>query len=168
MVSLGWVLGASLAYTTTVLVIVPDPGLLSCLYHSFRFCGVAFRCIFFLKLGESQTSQIFLLGMVGAYSPFGFNNNAGDFPTTGVSSISNIVPSVDVDNILNPLGNNGGFSSGAPGSTITIQTRSLPNGSPAINAGATYFTPPPYFDQRGSGFPRMNGRVDIGSFEVQP
>ena len=30
------------------------------------------------------------------------------------------------------------------------------------------FTPPPFYDQRGPGFDRVvNGRIDIGSFEVQ-
>jgi hypothetical protein len=34
--------------------------------------------------------------------------------------------------------------------------------------GDPSFTPPPDFDQRGPGFPRVvNGRIDIGSFEVQ-
>ena len=43
-------------------------------------------------------------------------------------------------------------------------------GSPAINAGPdplTSFTGNG-FDQRGSGFPRVvNGRVDIGAYELQ-
>ena len=42
------------------------------------------------------------------------------------------------------------------------------SGSLAINAGDPNFTPPPFFDQRGPGFDRVvNGRIDIGSFEVQ-
>src|SRR5213075_2092208 len=42
------------------------------------------------------------------------------------------------------------------------------SGSPAIDAGDPNFTPPPFFDQRGSGSSRVvNGRIDIGSFEVQ-
>jgi hypothetical protein len=41
-------------------------------------------------------------------------------------------------------------------------------GSPAIDAGDPNFTLPPFFDQRGSGYPRVvNGRIDKGSFEVQ-
>src|SRR5206468_12368072 len=40
------------------------------------------------------------------------------------------------------------------------------SGSPAINAGDPSFTPPPDYDQRGPGFPRVvNGRIDIGAFE---
>jgi len=41
-------------------------------------------------------------------------------------------------------------------------------GSPAIDAGDPNFTPPPYYDQRGPDFWRVrNGRIDVGSFEVQ-
>src|SRR5206468_2614898 len=37
-----------------------------------------------------------------------------------------------------------------------------------IDMGDPNFTPPPDYDQRGPGFPRvMNSRIDIGSFEVQ-
>src|SRR5437660_11089884 len=60
--------------------------------------------------------------------------------------------------MLGPLQDNGG-------STFT---HALLPGSPAINAGDPAFTPPPFFDQRGLGFDRIvNGRLDIGSFEVQ-
>jgi hypothetical protein len=48
-------------------------------------------------------------------------------------------------------------------------THALLPGSPAINAGNPNFTPPPDFDQRGPGYPRVvNGRIDIGSVELQP
>jgi hypothetical protein len=41
-------------------------------------------------------------------------------------------------------------------------------GSPAIDAGDPNVVDPPEWDQRGPGFPRIvNGRIDIGSFEVQ-
>src|SRR5436190_1080272 len=44
----------------------------------------------------------------------------------------------------------------------------LLHGSPAIDAGDPNFTPPPFHDQRGPGFDRVrNGRIDVGSFEVQ-
>jgi hypothetical protein len=60
--------------------------------------------------------------------------------------------------ILGPLQNNGG---------PTQTHRPYPQ-SPAINAGDPGFTPPPFYDQRGTGFDRVvNGRIDIGSFEVQ-
>ncbi len=65
---------------------------------------------------------------------------------------------INTDPLLGPLQNNGG----------TTFTHELLSGSPAINAGDPSFTPPPLFDQRGSGFDRVvNGRIDIGSFEVQ-
>jgi len=47
-------------------------------------------------------------------------------------------------------------------------THALLPGSPAIDTGDPNFTPPPDYDQRGPGFDRVvNGRIDIGSFEVQ-
>ena len=63
------------------------------------------------------------------------------------------------DPLLGPLQDNGG-------STFT---HALLFGSPAIDAGDPSFTPPPNFDQRGLGFPRvLNGRINVGSVEVQP
>src|SRR5439155_14060511 len=65
---------------------------------------------------------------------------------------------INTDPVLGPLQENGG-----PTFTYAL----LP-GSPAIDAGDPSFTPPPFFDQRGPGFDRVvNGRIDIGSFEVQ-
>jgi len=63
-----------------------------------------------------------------------------------------------VDPKLGPLQDNGG----------PTQTMALLPGSPAIDAGDNAFAPGPY-DQRGPGFPRVvNGKIDIGAFEVQP
>ena len=46
------------------------------------------------------------------------------------------------------------------------QTIALLPGSVAINAGDPAFVPPPDYDQRGAGFPRViNGRIDIGAYE---
>jgi hypothetical protein len=60
--------------------------------------------------------------------------------------------------MLGPLQDNGG----------PTFTHALLPGSPAIDAGDPNFTPPPLYDQRGPGFDRVvNGRLDIGSFEVQ-
>jgi hypothetical protein len=60
--------------------------------------------------------------------------------------------------MLGPLQDNGG-----PTFTHVLLT-----GSPAINTGDPNFTPPPLFDQRGPGYNRVfNGRIDIGSLEVQ-
>src|SRR6266478_9932438 len=66
---------------------------------------------------------------------------------------------INTDPMLGPLQNNGG---------PTLTYALLP-GSPAIDAGDPNFAPPPDYDQRGPGFVRVfNGRIDVGSFEVQP
>jgi hypothetical protein len=60
---------------------------------------------------------------------------------------------------LGPLQDNGG----------PTQTHALLAGSVAINAGNPAFVPPPDFDQRGIGFPRVvGGRIDIGAYESTP
>jgi predicted outer membrane repeat protein len=65
---------------------------------------------------------------------------------------------VNTDPLLGSLQDNGG----------PTFTHELLKGSPAIDAGDPSFTPPPLFDQRGPGFDRIvNGRLDVGSFEVQ-
>jgi hypothetical protein len=65
---------------------------------------------------------------------------------------------INTDPMLGPLQDNGG----------PTFTHALLPGSPAIDAGNPSFTPPPPYDQRGPGFARVvNGRIDIGSFEVQ-
>jgi hypothetical protein len=65
---------------------------------------------------------------------------------------------INTDPVLGALEDNGG----------PTFTHALLPGSPAINVGNPGFTPPPFFDQRGPGFERVvNGRIDIGSFEVQ-
>src|SRR5581483_6000950 len=65
---------------------------------------------------------------------------------------------INADPLLGPLQYNGG----------PTFTHELLPGSPAIDAGDPSFTPPPLFDQRGPGFDRaVNGRLDVGSFEVQ-
>jgi N-acetylneuraminic acid mutarotase len=65
---------------------------------------------------------------------------------------------INTDPLLGPLQNNGG----------PTFTHALLPGSPAIDVGDPNFTPPPSYDQRGPGYLRaVNGRIDIGSFEVQ-
>jgi hypothetical protein len=65
---------------------------------------------------------------------------------------------INTDPLLGPLQNNGG----------PTLTQALLPGSPAIDSGDPNFTPPPLFDQRGTGFDRIvNGRIDKGSFEAQ-
>ena len=65
---------------------------------------------------------------------------------------------INTNPLLGPLQDNGG----------PTLTHALLPGSPAIDTGDPNFTPPPNYDQRGPGFGRVvNGRIDIGSFEVQ-
>ena len=66
---------------------------------------------------------------------------------------------INTNPMLGPLQNNGG----------PTFTHALLTGSPAINAGDPNFAPPPLYDQRGPGYDRVvGGRIDIGSFELQP
>jgi hypothetical protein len=66
---------------------------------------------------------------------------------------------INTNPLLSPLQDNGGRT----------LTHALLPGSPAIDAGNPSFTPPPFYDQRGTRFLRVyNGRLDVGSFEVQP
>jgi hypothetical protein len=80
------------------------------------------------------------------------NDNGGGY-LTGPGDLINRDP------LLGLLQDNGG----------PTLTRALLPGSPAVDMGNPSFTPPPDHDQRGCPFLRVyNGRIDIGSFEVQP
>ncbi len=57
---------------------------------------------------------------------------------------------------LGPLVNNGG----------PTRTRLLLPGSPALDLGNPAVSGQPSFDQRGSGYPRVVGRIDIGAIEM--
>lgn len=62
-----------------------------------------------------------------------------------------------LDPLLGPLSNNGGAT----------RTHLPQPGSPALDAGDPAFVPPPQYDQRGAGFPRvLNERLDIGAVET--
>jgi len=91
----------------------------------------------------------------GTITSLGYNlasDNGGGFLTGSGDQIN-------TDPLLGPLQDNGG---------PTFTHELLPS-SPAIDAGDPSFAPPPDFDQRGPGYARVvNGRIDIGSFEVQP
>jgi hypothetical protein len=90
----------------------------------------------------------------GTITSLGYNLSSDD----GGGFLNGPGDHINTDPLLGPLQNNGG-------PTLTHQL--LPS-SPAIDAGDPSFTPPPLFDQRGPGFDRVvNGRLDIGSFEVQ-
>jgi hypothetical protein len=82
------------------------------------------------------------------YNLIGTTQGASGFAATDL---------LGVNPLLGSLQNNGG----------PTPTMALLSGSPAIDAGDPNFTGPAY-DQRGPGFARVvNGRVDIGAFEVQ-
>jgi len=95
----------------------------------------------FNGLGGTVTSLGYNLS---SYDASAFLNATGDQNST--------------DPVLGPLQDNGG----------PTFTHKLLSGSPAIDAGDPSFTPPPNYDQRGPGFSRVvNGRIDIGAFELQ-
>ena len=89
----------------------------------------------------------------GTVTSLGYNlssDNGGGFLTASGDQIN-------TNPMLGPLQDNGGL-------TFTHEPLT---GSPALDAGDPNFTPPPLYDQRG--YPRVfNGRIDIGSLEVQP
>ena len=91
----------------------------------------------------------------GTVTSEGYNISTDD----GGGNLTGPGDQINTNPMLGPLQNNGG-------STLT---HALLPGSPAINTGDPNLTPPPSYDQRGSPFVRVyNGRIDIGSFEVQP
>ena len=91
----------------------------------------------------------------GTATSLGYNISSDD----GGGNLTGPGDQINTDPMIGPLQNNGG----------PTLTHALLPGSPAINAGDPNFTPPPIYDQRGSPYVRMfNGRIDIGSFELQP
>src|SRR5207244_10147746 len=67
--------------------------------------------------------------------------------------------------LLGPLGNNGGPTIGAPGTTITLQTEAPLLGSPAVGNGI--LTGAPAVDERG--FPSVtNGKINVGAISLVP
>jgi hypothetical protein len=90
----------------------------------------------------------------GTINSLGYNLSSDD----GGGSLTAAGDQINTDPLLGPLQDNGG----------PTFTHELLSGSPAIDAGDPNFTPPPDYDQRGTDFERViNGRVDIGAFEVQ-
>jgi hypothetical protein len=108
----------------------------------------------------TNPANIFNQGGVVISDGYNLTNDAGVLNTNGgTGGFNGPGDQLNTDPILGPLQNNGG----------PTFTHALLKGSPAINAGDPNFSPPPFFDQRGPGFDRVvNGRIDIGSFEVQP
>ena len=90
----------------------------------------------------------------GTVTSLGYNLSSDD----GGGFLTGPGDQMNTDPMLGPLQDNGG----------PTFTHALLPASPAIDTGDPNFTPPPFFDQRGPGFDRVvNGRIDIGSFEVQ-
>jgi hypothetical protein len=105
-----------------------------------------------LNAGNSGKNIFNTMG--GTVTSLGYNlssDNGGGYLTSPGDQIN-------TDPMLGPLQDNGG----------PTFTHALLPGSPAINAGDPSGSRPPFSDQRGPGFARVvNGRLDIGSFEVQ-
>src|ERR1051325_8224777 len=102
-----------------------------------------------LKIGPSGHSIIRLVGQVKS---LGYSLSSDD----GGGYLNGPGDQINTDPMLGPLQDNGG---------PTLTNALLP-GSPAINAGDPNFQGS--YDQRGPGYDRVrNGRLDIGSFEVQ-
>ncbi len=90
----------------------------------------------------------------GTVTSLGYNLSSDD----GGGFLTGPGDQINTDPMLGPLQDNGG----------PTFTHALLPASPAIDTGDPNFTPPPFFDERGPGFDRVvNGRIDIGSFEVQ-
>jgi len=103
-----------------------------------------------LNMGASGAN----IANFGTVTSLGYNLSSDD----GEGVLTGPGDQINTNPLLGPLQDNGG----------PTFTHELLSGSPAINAGDPNFTPPPLFDQRGPDFFRVrNGRIDIGSFEVQ-
>ena len=104
---------------------------------------------------KAGTSGINILNNGGSLITHGYNVCSDD----GSGFLNGSGDQINTDPMLGPLQDNGG---------PTFTHALLPD-SPGIDAGDPNFIPPPYYDQRGPGFVRVfNGRIDVGSFEVQP
>jgi hypothetical protein len=102
--------------------------------------------------GGAVGENIFNQG--GTITSVGYNLSSDD----GGGYLTGPGDQINTDPLLGPLQDNGG----------PTFTHELIPGSPAIDMGDPKFTPPPFYDQRGPDFYRVrNGRIDIGSFEVQ-
>ncbi len=104
-----------------------------------------------LKIGPSGHTIVSLFGQVKS---IGYSLSSDD----GGGYLNGPGDQINTDPMLGPLQDNGG----------PTFTHALLPGSPAIDAGDPTANCSPCYDQRGPGFPRVvNGRIDIGSFEVQ-
>ena len=111
-----------------------------------------------LEIGDTilkaETSNTNILNDRGRITSFGYNLSSDN----GGGVLTGPGDQINTDPMLGPLQDNGG----------PTLTHAPLIGSPAINTGDPNFTPPPDFDERGAGYPRVvNGRLDIGAIEVQ-
>lgn len=127
---------------------------------------VAFSCLFFLKPGESQTSQILSFNLIGTGGS-GRLTNGTNGNIVGLDDITTVlVPNLVVNgNTLILAGD-----PNAPGDQQPVLTHALVKGSQAINADNNTLA----VDGKGTllttdqqGLNRFVNTVDIGSFEVQ-
>jgi hypothetical protein len=103
----------------------------------------------------SGVSGANIYSITGSLTSSGYNLSSD----SGSGLLNAMGDQVNTNAMLGPLLDNGG----------PTFTHKLLSGSPAINGANPSFTPPPEYDQRGPGFVRVfDGRMDIGSFEVQP
>jgi hypothetical protein len=120
------------------------------IYHGFSTLEIGNTI---LKAGSSG-ANLNVTG-TGTVISHGYNLSSDD----GGGFLTGTGDQINTEPMLGPLQDNGG-----PTFTHTPLT-----GSPAIDAGDPNFTPPPFYDQRGLGYDRVvNGRIDIGSVEMQP
>jgi hypothetical protein len=108
-----------------------------------------------LEIGNTILNNNIGANVDGTIISQGYNISSDD----GGGNLTGPGDQINTDPLLGPLHNNGG----------PTLTHALLPGSPAINAGNPNFTPPPSYDQRDNPFVRVyNGRIDVGSFELQP
>lgn len=106
---------------------------------------------------SNPLSPVDLLGTLDASSSY---NLIGDGSGALDVARGNLLGTLSnpLDPMLGSLQNNGGRT----------WTHALLAGSPAINTGdPAILSAPELYDQRGLGFARVVGRIDIGAFEVQ-
>jgi hypothetical protein len=114
-----------------------------------------------LRIGDTilnaraSGSNIANAGLEATVTSLGYNLSSD----SGGGYLTATGDQLNTDPMLGPLQDNGG----------PTFTHALLPGSPAIDAGDPNFTPPPDYDQRGPGFPRvLSARIDIGALEVPP
>ena len=98
--------------------------------------------------------------IVGSVTSNGYNIIGVDDPPTLATNTGDHVgtSAAPINPLLGALTDNGG----------PTLTRALLPGSPALDAGDPTLPPLPTTDQRGTGFPRVVGVIDIGAFEAAP